>query len=439
MIKFYFSGLLSRSLFLAVFGVLFSSGILAQGPGTALRYDGAQQDYTTLPAGIVSSLSGDYTIEFWVYWQGVGSGPGDSTNINVQPNFQRVFDFGNNTNEWMWFTPSTDFGTFGATFAISTTGGPGAQFVQSSAKLPLNTWSHVAIVMVNSTNTLNLYVNGVLMGTATGVTLRPDDLGSTTNNWLGRSQFAADPYFHGIIDEFRISNNVRYTTGFTPTPTQFTTDANTVALYHFNEGTGQTSANAAGGGNAILGATVAVEGVDPTWITNSILPVNIMNFGVQKAGSKVSLYWRASVTGEGGKFIITRSSNGRDFFEIGAISFDANTSVQSFSYTDAAPMNGKNFYRIKIAENYAPVKYSSVVWVDMNEKGDFGVYPSAAASEIFIKTPSPVRIFLFNNSGALVKRIQLQNSQTIDISDLSKGNYFVQFEGSSETVRFIKL
>ena len=75
----------------------------------------------------------------------------------------------------------------------------------------------------------------------------------------------------------------------------------------------------------------------------------------------------------------------------------------------------------------------------MNENADFGVYPSVAISEIFIKTPKGVKVSIFNNSGALVKRIQLPNSQMINISDLSKGNYFVQFEGTGETIRFIKL
>jgi len=439
MIKFYSISTLSKTLLLAVLSFVFTTGLKAQAIN-ALRYDGAQSDYTTLPAGIVSTLTGDFMIEFWVYWQGFGATTADSANINVQPNFQRVFDFGNNTNEWMWFTPSSDFGTFGALFAISLTGGPGAQFVQSPSKLALNAWSHVAITLVNSTNTLNLFINGVLVATTPGVTLRADDLGSTVNNWLGRSQFPTDPYFHGIIDEFRISNNVRYTTGFTPKPIQFVVDANTVALYHFNEGTGQTSANAqTGPGAAILGGTVAVEGVDPEWISNSILPVNMVKFGVEKAGSKVILDWKASVSGEGGKFIITRSSNGRDFSEIGAISFTAGTTVQDYSFTDAAPLNGKNFYRLEIAESFAPVKYSSIVWVDMNDKADYGVYPSAAVSEIFIKTPRGVKVSVFNDAGALVKRIQLQNSQLVNISDLSKGNYFIQFEGTVETIRFIKL
>ena len=36
------------------------------------------------------------------------------------------------------------------------------------------------------------------------VKLRPADLGMTVNDWLGRSQFATDPYFNGDMDELRI-------------------------------------------------------------------------------------------------------------------------------------------------------------------------------------------------------------------------------------------
>jgi hypothetical protein len=34
--------------------------------------------------------------------------------------------------------------------------------------------------------------------------LSPFRLGSTSQNWIGRSQFASDPYFNGLVDEFRI-------------------------------------------------------------------------------------------------------------------------------------------------------------------------------------------------------------------------------------------
>ena len=36
------------------------------------------------------------------------------------------------------------------------------------------------------------------------MTLHASDLGATVNNFLGKSQFATDPYFSGLIDDFRV-------------------------------------------------------------------------------------------------------------------------------------------------------------------------------------------------------------------------------------------
>ena len=58
-------------------------------------------------------------------------------------------------------------------------------------------------MVVNDTaNTLSLYLDGNSVG---GTTLNlPLSAINDVNNWLGRSQFAADDYFGGKISEFRI-------------------------------------------------------------------------------------------------------------------------------------------------------------------------------------------------------------------------------------------
>jgi hypothetical protein len=60
----------------------------------------------------------------------------------------------------------------------------------------------VAITL--SGNTATLFLNGAGMSTNTAMTLRPANLGNTVQNYLGKSQFAADPYFNGTLDEFQI-------------------------------------------------------------------------------------------------------------------------------------------------------------------------------------------------------------------------------------------
>ena len=68
----------------------------------------------------------------------------------------------------------------------------------------LHVWHHVVVVLpAGSPYTGTLYLDGMAVATNTMMTLHPMDVGVTTMNWLGRSQFS-NPYFNGSLDDFRI-------------------------------------------------------------------------------------------------------------------------------------------------------------------------------------------------------------------------------------------
>jgi fibronectin type 3 domain-containing protein len=164
----------------------------AFGPGflkNALNLPNTSAQHATFPAGVVSGLN-DFTISTWV-------------KVDAFSTFARIFDFGSGTGGYMMLTPQYTTGTDAAKmrFAITNTGSGGEQPIISSTAIPLNTWTHVAVTL--SGNTGRLYLNGVQVGSSTAITLRPSSLGNTTQNYLGRSQWA-DPYFTGAIDDFRI-------------------------------------------------------------------------------------------------------------------------------------------------------------------------------------------------------------------------------------------
>ena len=241
--------LLSYLLFLAC-SLLASVSTSAQGSGTALSYNATpvnpvnsfpNNEYLQMPTGVVQSLNQSFTIEAWVYWRGKYDNA-----VATSDQYQRIFDFGMSgdpvTQPWMFLTPYSTFGGGnGVQFAISTNGLTSPQYIISASPLTTNQWHHIAVTLDNATNTATMYVDGTSVASGI-ITLRPDDLGATNQNWLGISQFNSNAPFNGIIEEFRISNNVRYTSAFTPATIPFTTDGNTVLLYHFNEGSGQTTA-----------------------------------------------------------------------------------------------------------------------------------------------------------------------------------------------------
>lgn len=412
---------------LLLLSMAFTRPASAQVAGNALSYDGVD-DFTTLPNGIVQNLTGAFTIEAWVYWRGGAY-------------WQRVFDFGTAGNNFIMFTPKANLSPApdGSRFAI-VRASDGLTRVIDAAVLPSNTWVHVAI-SVDASDVGRLFFNGVQVGSST-IDINPSELGNTTNNWLGKSQFFGapylDPYFSGIIEELRISNVARYTSNFT-VPGQFTSDGNTVALYHFNEGTGQTTADATGNfGVGYLGSDATVESSDPTWITGSILPVKISTFTVSRNGQNaVDVRWSASLEGPT-EFIVERSVNGILFSSIGTISTTgASGSLQGYEFHDQQPLKGRSYYRLKAVEMGLSPVYSRIAPVNLGTANALLLYPNplrrGGIIRIELANPSSgtVEISLVNTAGSEVLRqrenVSGQNEFSLKgTAALPSGTYFLR-------------
>ena len=151
--------------------------------GRALVFDG-ESNHVQLPYR--AAVSSTFTFAAWVYWDG-------------GPNWQRIFDFGSDTSQYLYLTPSSSAGTLRFGIRNNTTD----QFVQHAAALPVGQWSHVAVTIGGGTT--RLYLNGVQVG-STATTLTPAQL-VPTKNYLGKSQWPADPLFRGQLDEVYLADS----------------------------------------------------------------------------------------------------------------------------------------------------------------------------------------------------------------------------------------
>jgi len=158
--------------------------------GQAIVLDG-NNDYLTLPAAV--GYAKDMTVATWVNWNG-NAGFGDT--------WQRIFDFGNNTYQYMFLTPKSGSGTLRLAFLDSINGVSSEQYIDTTV-LPTTTWVHLAAVLNGGYATL--YVNGRAVGSTAVPVTDPSDF-LPTLNYIGKSQWG-DPLFYGRIDDFRVYNH----------------------------------------------------------------------------------------------------------------------------------------------------------------------------------------------------------------------------------------
>jgi hypothetical protein len=166
--------------------------------GGAIAMNGATPatQYVSLPSGMLSGVD-DFTISVWVKLTG-------------NPAWARIYDIGNGLpdpeNRFMFLTTSGFIDDMPVGVNASSYGGSpdNESLIATRTFLPINVWKHVAITGAGGTR--KLYIDGFPAATLdSGPAVAPREMEPLSpSSWLGKSRFAADPGFAGVMDEVRI-------------------------------------------------------------------------------------------------------------------------------------------------------------------------------------------------------------------------------------------
>ena len=137
-----------------------------------------------------------------------------------------------------------DLGIPGENYTMHAWNGTGYASARSNA--PATPFLRIHLAGTFDGETLQLFVDGTLLKTTR---LNGKFGGSGLPMTIGASpsprEIGINYAFAGVIDQVRISNNVRYTKDF-KVPARFDADAATLAVYRFDEGVGQTLSDSSG-------------------------------------------------------------------------------------------------------------------------------------------------------------------------------------------------
>ncbi|MCI0707642.1 MAG: FG-GAP-like repeat-containing protein [Ignavibacteriae bacterium] len=362
--------------------------LVATGSGTALSFNGFSQ-YVSIPDNPSLRLTNNFTLEAWVY----PTGSGNLTIID-KGFYNYLFSIRSNGENGLGF------------FTINT------GWVYSGGTMPLNQWSHVAVVVQFGTNGVKFYLNGTLFGSGT----LPGAIASdNTEVNIGRQApgHCDCNLFNGHMDEVRIWGVARTASEIAESYNQELNSTNgLLAHYKFDEGAGATVSDASGNGNTgtlINGLTwvtsgATIQAVEPTTLTlkwNTVTNadsyglqvstdtsfattiVNQQNIGttsytVSGLSTSTTYYWRVNAAKPNDTTAYSTASN---FVTIPSPPSSAPSLLfpldaafnQSLNLTFTwGSISGATMYRVQVATDSL---FNSII-VDQSEVGDTSYSPS---------------------------------------------------------------
>ncbi|MFT3935752.1 MAG: T9SS type A sorting domain-containing protein [Chitinophagaceae bacterium] len=178
---------------------------------------------------------------------------------------------------------------------------------------------------------------------------------------------------------------------------------------------------------------------------SSALPVTLQSFTVKAVNNTSLLQWETASELNNDHFDIERSANGVAFTKIGRVQGHGTTTIaQQYTFTDAVPLAGNNYYRLAQVDLDGKVTYSQIRLLSFNvQAGALKAFPNPAKSTLHIQLPQAApgqhSLQLYNLSGVqvLMQSVPAGSLQMdADISSLSAGIYILRY--GNESVRVVK-
>lgn len=222
---------------------------------------------------------------------------------------------------------------------------------------------------------------------------------------------------------------------------EYTNDNIGISHYNSTVHVWQNSTATGGADNSLNTVTSQFTSFSPFGVGSigSPLPITIINYkAILNSNNTVGLTWQTTVEENSDHFDVERSSDGSNWNIIGTIAAQGNSEiVTNYSYLDASPKNGANYYRLNMFDKNGSHSYSNVEIVTMNSVAPFSIFPNPAKNFVNVTLGrvsgnSTIRLFSFSGQTVFTQQFNNENGNTVSIpvQNLAQGTYMLQVSGS---------
>lgn len=154
---------------------------------------------------------------------------------------------------------------------------------------------------------------------------------------------------------------------------------------------------------------------------------------VVRDNMKVVINWKNSNQFSPEFVVVERSSGGGDFEMVAVLKQPGQGA--SFEWTDDAPAKGRNLYRIRFDGEDRQPYYSKIVSALIAGDISFRFYPNPVDNILIIRSEGALDVQVLDANGKVrLSQNRLQGIQTINVSSLEKGFYFLRINNRSTGV-----
>lgn len=193
-----------------------------------------------------------------------------------------------------------------------------------------------------------------------------------------------------------------------------------------------TIANPSG---APLTQSACLENDDPQFT----LPIELLDFSATILEKTVVLDWSTENEIANDRFIVERSTNGRQWRQLGTVMASGQT-AGDYSFQDEEPLNGQNIYRLRQLDLDGSFAIYGPVMAEFTAS-QLAAFPNPVNDELRLnQVLSPQdQLEIIDNNGRRVK-LHPGNDGQINVSSLRPGLYLLRVERGDqvEVIRFIK-
>jgi hypothetical protein len=187
-------------------------------------------------------------------------------------------------------------------------------------------------------------------------------------------------------------------------------------------------------GSLTTTGTITATGVTPnnysafTFGADINLPVTLVTFDARAENTTALLSWSTTAETNSDRFEIERSGNGKVWTKIGTVaSVGESTVLVKYTFTDAAPLQGENLYRLRMVDKDETYAYSSIRNLTFNGSPTQFAYPNPARDVIYIKDAESVKaVSIMDLKGNAVQTSGILQNGIFRIDGLNAGMYVVK-------------